>query len=261
VQIRLEQVSKRFGDLVVLDRVDLTFPEAQTTSILGPSGAGKSVLVKHVVGLLEPDSGHVWCDDVDMATASRSQKQALRRRFGMLFQDGALFEGLTAGENVAFPLRYHTRLSESERRERAQARLEQVDLPDVYDRPTPALSGGQRKRVALARAIVLEPEVVFFDEPSSGLDPMTAETIDALIVRMKEALGITFVVITHDIVSALRISDRIGVLYGGRLVAWDDPESLRWSRHEVVRRFLGRFVELPDEDELDGPIVRVDQAG
>lgn len=239
--IRLVDVHKRFGDLVVLDGVSMGIPRGLTTVLLGPSGTGKSVLIKHIVGLLEPDRGEVWVDDVDMARASRRERYAVRRRFGMMFQQGALFGNLTAGENVAFPLRYHRKdLSEAQRRDTAARMLEMVELPEVYDRPTSALSGGQRKRVSLARAIVLEPDVVLFDEPNSGLDPMTSATVDALIQRMKEQLGVTFIVITHDIVQAVTIADWIGMLSGGHLVAYGPTRTFLESEDPTVRAFLSR---------------------
>ncbi|MCB9685045.1 MAG: ATP-binding cassette domain-containing protein [Alphaproteobacteria bacterium] len=238
--IRIVDLHKRFGDLVVLDGVSMDIPKGRTTTILGPSGTGKSVLLKHIVGLLRPDSGQVWVGDVDMAVASERQKLQVRKRFGMMFQGGALFEDLTAGENVSFPLRYHTRMTEAQRRERANEKLALVELPDVYDRPTSALSGGMRKRVALARAIVLEPEVVLFDEPNSGLDPLTSTTIDELIVRMKERLGITFVIITHDIVQAVAVSDQIGMLWKGHLVAYAETPAFVDSEVEIVRQFMAR---------------------
>jgi phospholipid/cholesterol/gamma-HCH transport system ATP-binding protein len=243
--IRVQGLCKRFGDHVVLDHVTFDFARGKTTAIIGPSGTGKSVLLKHIVGLIAPDAGHVWVDGVDMATAGERQKAAIRRRFGMLFQDGALFDSMTAGENVAFPLIYHTRHSPAERRRIAQEKLELVELPNVYDRPTAALSGGQRKRVGLARAIVLEPEVVLFDEPNSGLDPLTSDTIDELIGRMKHQLGITFVVITHDIVSCVNIADYVGMLYGGKLIEYGTVPQFIASKQEIVRKFLKRNVELP----------------
>lgn len=250
--ISLRNVHKRFGDLVVLDDVSFDFPKGMTTVILGPSGTGKSVLLKHIVGLLQPDSGQVLVGDVDMARANERAKVGVRKRFGMLFQDGALFDNLTAGENVAFPLQFHSRLGAKARRERAEACLELVEMAGVYDRPTAALSGGQRKRVGLARAIVLEPEVVLFDEPNSGLDPMTSDTIDTLIVRMKAQLGITFIVITHDIVQALAVGDYIGMLYRGKLVEYGPKEDFLRTRHQIVRDFLQRNVDLP---EPSGPII------
>lgn len=243
--IELVDVYKAFGDLVVLDGVSLRLERGKTTSLIGPSGTGKSVLLKIIVGLLQPDSGQVLIDGVDMARASHRQKLELRRKFGMLFQDGALFDSLTAGENVAFPLRYHTKLSAVQRRAVAQQKLDIVELGEAYDRPTPALSGGQRKRVGLARAIVMEPQAVLFDEPNSGLDPVTSDTIDALIGRMKRALGITFVVITHDIVQALSVSDRVGMLHGGKLIAFGTTEELVANPNEVVQRFLARNLAPP----------------
>jgi phospholipid/cholesterol/gamma-HCH transport system ATP-binding protein len=252
--IRVENLSKRFGALTVLDDVSFNFPRGKTTAIIGPSGTGKSVLLKHIVGLIEPDSGHVWVGDIDMAGARESQKYAIRKRFGMLFQDGALFDSLSAGENVAFPLIYHTKHNERERKRIAMEKLELVELPGLYDRPTSALSGGQRKRVGLARAIVMEPEVVLFDEPNSGLDPLTSDTIDVLIGRMKQQLGITFIVITHDIVSCVNIADYIGMLYKGKLVEYGTVEHFLNSRQEIVRKFLHRNVDLPD---LDGALVPV----
>ncbi|MBX2796175.1 MAG: ATP-binding cassette domain-containing protein [Myxococcales bacterium] len=238
--IRIEGLCKAFGDLVVLRDVTFDIPAGQTTTILGPSGTGKSVLLKHIVGLMSPDAGSVWVGDTDMAVATEADKLQVRKRFGMLFQHGALFQDRSAGDNVAFPLKYHTRLSAAERRDLAQAKLELVELPDVYDRPTSALSGGQRKRVALARAIVLEPEVVLFDEPNSGLDPITSSTIDALIQRMKEALGITFVIITHDVVQAMAVSDWVGMLWQGDLIAWAPVADFATSEHPMVRQFLSR---------------------
>lgn len=238
--IRFVNVSKRFGDLVVLDGVNMEIPRGATTVILGPSGTGKSVLIKHIVGLLRPDSGEVWVDDIDMARASERQARDVRKRFGMMFQNGALFGNLTAGENVEFPLRYHTRLSATERRERAQGMLELVELPEVYDRSTAELSGGQRKRVSLARAIVLEPDVVLFDEPNSGLDPLTSTTVDELIKRTKQQLGITFIVITHDIVQAMAIGDWVGMLNGGHLVEYAPVDAFRRSDDPLVKSFLAR---------------------
>ncbi len=257
--LRIENLSKAFGDFVVLDDVTFDFPRGYTTAIIGPSGTGKSVLLKHIVGLLSPDSGHVYVYDkqggrIDMATAGERDRYAVRKRFGMLFQDGALFDNLTAGENVAFPLAYHTNLNEKQRIERAREKLALVELPEAFDRPTAALSGGQRKRVGLARAIVMEPEVVLFDEPNSGLDPLTSDTIDELIGKMKRQLGITFIVITHDIVSCINIADFVGMLYKGKLVEHGTVKQFVNSRQEIVRKFLQRNVPLP---ELTGELIPI----
>ncbi len=252
--IRIEHLSKRFGSLVVLDDVSFDIPTGKTTVLLGPSGTGKSVLLKNLVGLIQPDAGHIWVEGVDMCTASNRQKARMRKLFGMLFQDGALFDNLTAGENVAFPLRFHSRLNESEQRKKAEDALAMVQLPGVWDRPTSALSGGQRKRVGLARAIVLEPKVVLFDEPNSGLDPLTSDTIDQLILHMKAQLGITFLVITHDIVQALNIADQIGMLYQGKLVEYGRTEEFLKTRQQIVRDFMHRNTVLPPPD---GPLVPI----
>lgn len=251
--IRLVDVHKRFGDLVVLDGVDLAIERGITTVILGPSGTGKSVMFKLVVGLLEPDEGEVWVGEVDMARATERARYAARRRLGMMFQGGALFDGMTAWENVAFPLRWHARLSEDQMRARAVEKLDWVGLADFADTPTPSLSGGQRKRVSLARAIVLDPEIVLFDEPTSGLDPLTSNTIDELVAELKHRLGITFVVITHDILSAVSIGDRIGMLSGGKLVAYAPTADFVRSDQPVVRAFLERYLELGDDGSWGRP--------
>jgi phospholipid/cholesterol/gamma-HCH transport system ATP-binding protein len=245
--IQLRNVSKRFGDLVVLDHVDLEMPRGQTTAVIGPSGTGKSVLLKHIVGLLRPDEGEVRVFGVDMAHAPEKYIYAVRKRIGMLFQDGALFDSLSTGDNIAFPLdRHRPEMTKKARRERVEEVLELVELPGLYDRATSALSGGQRKRVGLARAIVNSPEVVLFDEPNSGLDPMTSDAIDQLIVNMKEKLHVTFVVISHDIVGTINVADRIVMLYGGKVVANGTTEEVTRSDHPIVRRFLGRNLILPE---------------
>jgi len=243
MSLRLLDVHKSFGDVVVLDGVSLEFPMGQTTAIIGPSGAGKSVLVKHLVGLVNADSGTVECFGVDVARAKHRELMALRKRFGMLFQEGALFDNLTVAENVAFPL-VHNRpeLSAKQRRERVVEVLEHVELPGFDDRGIASLSGGQRKRVGLARAIATEPEVVLFDEPNSGLDPFTSDAIDELIVSMKERLGITFIVISHDIIGTLNVADWLGMLYEGKLIAYGPTEELLKDPHPVLRRFLSRNV-------------------
>lgn len=248
--LRLIDVHKAFGDLVVLDGVSLDFNAGQTTAIIGPSGTGKSVLLKHLVGLIHADAGSVECFGVDMARASEREIYSVRRRFGMLFQDGALFDSMSVGENIAFPLVHHEKeLSAAQRKERVEEVLEQVELPGFADRDTAALSGGQRKRVGLARAIIHRPEVVLFDEPNSGLDPMTSDAIDALIVRMKERLGVTFIVISHDIVGVMNVADQVGMLHGGHLIAYGPPSTLVHNPHPMLRRFLGRNLALPEQPD------------
>lgn len=248
--IELKGVSKAFGDNVILRDISLKIPSGQTTAIVGPSGTGKSVMLKHIVGLIRPDAGQVLCFGTDMATATERELFAVRRRFGMLFQDGALFDSMSVGDNIAFPLVHHApELSAAERREKVDAKLELVGLPGIYDRATSSLSGGQRKRVGLARAIVMEPEVVLFDEPNSGLDPLTSDAIDDLICQMKEALGITFIVITHDIVGTINVADHIAMLFGGDLVAFAPTDQFVRSEVPIVREFLKRNLILPESPQ------------
>ncbi len=250
--IRIENLSKSFGDLVVFKNVTMDIARGKSTTVLGPSGTGKSVLIKHIVGLLAPDEGNVWVEDVNMATAPERVKLEVRGKFGMLFQHGALFDSLTAGENVEFPMKYHRRAwNAAKRREVAMEKLRLVELERFYDTPTASLSGGQRKRVGLARAIALEPEVVLFDEPNSGLDPLTSATIDHLIRRMQRQLGITFITISHDIVQAMDISDYIAMLYGGALLEYASRDDFLNTRHRKVREFLHRNVPLPEIDESE----------
>lgn len=244
--VRLVNVHKRFGTLTVLDGVSFDIPRGKTTAIIGPSGTGKSVMLKHIVGLIRPDQGEVRVFGTDMAHAPEREIYRTRKRLGMLFQDGALFDSLSTGDNIAFPLvQHHPELTARMRRERVEEVLEMVELPGLYDRPTPALSGGQRKRVGLARAIVTKPELVLFDEPNSGLDPITSDAIDALIGHLKETMGVTFVVITHDIVGTINVADHIAMLYQGKLVAWGTKDEVVQSDQEIVRRFLGRNLILP----------------
>jgi phospholipid/cholesterol/gamma-HCH transport system ATP-binding protein len=246
--IEIEELSKSFGASIVLDRVSLSIPAGQTTAIIGASGTGKSVLLKHIIGLLRPDRGRVRVFGQDVAAASEKQLYALRRRMGMLFQDGALFDSMSVGDNVEFPLIHNRKdLDERARSLRVAEVLEQVELPGFQERAVSELSGGQRKRVGLARAIVTQPEVVLFDEPNSGLDPMTSEAIDQLIVQMKQALGITFVVISHDIVGTVHVADHIGMLYGGKLVAYGPTAEIVASDEEIVKRFLRRNLALPGD--------------
>jgi len=234
------QVSKSFGDLTVLDEVTLHIPANRTTVIVGPSGTGKSVLLKHIVGLLMPDSGTVRVFGQDITRLNTQALTRIRRRFGMLFQDGALFGSMTVGENVSFPLRHHLSLSEGRMREIVGEKLDLVGLSGIESKLPSELSGGMRKRVALARAIVMEPEIVLFDEPHSGLDPVTADAIDDLILEMKKRLRITFVVISHDIVGTFKIADDIGMLYQGKLLEFAPPALFRRSKNTVVRQFLAR---------------------
>lgn len=243
--VEFAHVSKAFSGRVVLQDVDLRIPSGRTTVIIGPSGAGKSVFLKLLVGLLQPDEGRILVEGEDLTRLDEEGLYRLRRRIGMLFQDGALFDSMTVGENVAFPLRRHTRMGEAEIDASVASVLAAVGLPGIEDRMPSELSGGMRKRVGLARAIVLDPDIVLFDEPSSGLDPVTSDAIDQLIVEMRERLGKTFIVISHDIVGTFRIADHIAMLHGGRIVARGTPEEMRHSADPVVRAFLRRNIPLP----------------
>ena len=210
--IRLERVDKSFGPQQVLDDVSVDVATGKTTVFVGPSGVGKTVLIKLMVGLLQPDSGRVLFDGVDITGMSQRALYALRRRMGMLFQDAALFDSMSVFENVAFPLRHHRRMSEEQMRDLVAERLADVGLKGAGTKFPDELSGGMRKRVGLARALILDPDVIFFDEPTSGLDPVTAAAIDELIIETQHRLGTTFVVISHDISSTRRIADYVGML-------------------------------------------------
>lgn len=236
--IRLDHVSKRFGKFTVLDDVCLEMPRGRATVVLGRSGTGKSVMLRHIVGLLAPDSGRVLVQGEDLTRLSAAAIAAVRRQVGFLFQNAALFDSLTVGDNVAFPLRRHTRLPEPEIRARAQDKLALVGLARDYDKMPAALSGGMRKRAGLARAMALDPAILLVDEPSAGLDPITSEEIDDLLVRVKEELGTTLVVVTHNIPSARRIGDTLVFLYQGKVLERGSAEQLEQSPHAIVRQFL-----------------------
>lgn len=236
--IRFEQVEKHFGSKKVLDGVNFEIKKSEIFIIVGLSGAGKSVSLKHMVRLLTPDSGKVWIDDDLVSEAKGRELERIRARFGYLFQGGALLAWMTAGENVGLPLREHTRKSDEEIDEIAREKMKLVQLEDAFDRAPGNLSGGMRKRAALARAIVRNPEIVLYDEPTSGLDPLTSRTIDKLIKDTRDQLGVTSIVVTHDLHSALSIGDTIGMLHEGRMVEMCPPKQFIQSKHPVVRSFL-----------------------
>lgn len=247
--IRLVNLHKRFGRLVVLDGVDLDVEEGQTLVILGASGSGKSVLIKHIVGLLRPDQGEVWFEDVRIDRLKDKQLMQMRTKMGFLFQMGALFDSLTNLQNVAFPLVEHTKLSADEIQEKAQLMLTRVGLPEVGLKMPSEVSGGQRKRVALARAIAMEPKVVLYDEPTTGLDPIRSDAISELILKLQRELSVTSIVVTHDMNNAFKVADRIVMLHGGKLIFDGTPEEIRATDDENVQRFVRGEA---DEEELAG---------
>lgn len=247
--VRLVNVSKSFGQLHVLRNVSLDIYPGQTTVIIGPSGTGKSVLLKHITGLLKPDSGEVWFHDQRIDQLSEKNMVEIRKRMGFLFQMGALFDSMTVGENVAFPLTEHNKkMSAAERLKRVQTMLNIVGLKGVEKKMPADMSGGQKKRVALARAIVLEPELVLYDEPTTGLDPIRSDVINELILGLTKQLGIASIVVTHDMVSADKIADRMVMLYDGKIVIDDTPEAFHQNDNDLVRRFIKGQA---DADELE----------
>lgn len=235
--IEFRGVQKSFGDTPVLDGVDLLIPDRQTTVIIGASGSGKSVLLKHIVGLIEPDQGAVLVDGQAVHELDYAGRQALRRRFGYVFQFAALFDSLTVVENLRLALE-HRRLPEPEIQERVAESLRLVELEGVEDRYPAALSGGMRKRVGIARAISLRPEYILYDEPTSGLDPVTTAAMDELMIRARASLGVTSVVVSHDLHSAFRVGDRMAMLHEGRIRLAGTVAAFRASSDPVVRQFI-----------------------
>jgi phospholipid/cholesterol/gamma-HCH transport system ATP-binding protein len=236
--VELRHVSKSFGSRRVLDDVSLAVPRGQSVCILGRSGTGKSVTLKHIIGLERPDEGRVLIDGEDITGMSARDLSHVRTRIGFLFQNGALFDSITVGENVAFPLRRHRRLPDAQVRQRARDLLGAVGLGDEYDKMPADLSGGMRKRAALARALALEPAILLADEPSAGLDPVTAGEIDALLANLKRSSQTTLVVVTHNIPSARAIGDVLVFLHDGRVLAAGTPAELAQDRSELVRAFM-----------------------
>ena len=231
-------LGKVFNGHTVLNRLDLKVYRGETLVIIGRSGCGKSVFLKHAIGLMKADSGSFLVDGVDLAALSTKQLNAMRMRFGMLFQGSALFDSMTVGENVGFNLIEHTGLSESAIRERVDESLELVGLKGIQDLRPSELSGGMKKRVALARAICMRPEILLYDEPTTGLDPITAAAINELIIRLHDKLKVTSLVVTHDMVSVYKIATRVAMMYQGRIVETGTPDEIRRSPNPVVQQFI-----------------------
>lgn len=236
--VRLEGVSKSFGEKHVLQDVSFEVPAGCGFVILGRSGTGKSVTLKHIIGLIHPDAGRVFVADEEVPTLKRRELSRARQKIGFLFQSAALFDSISVGENVAFPLRRHTDLKEPEIRQRAMEKLDSVGLENEYDKMPADLSGGMRKRAGLARAMALDPPLLLVDEPSAGLDPITADEIDDLLLGLKTEGKTTLIVVTHNIPSARRLGDELVMLHEGRIIARGTPEELEQSDNELVRTFM-----------------------
>ncbi len=245
--IELKGVYKSFGAQQVLRGLDLRVPRGRISVIIGRSGSGKSVILKHMIGLIRPDRGQVLVDGDDLTRLDDRQLNQVRRRFGMLFQDAALFDSMNVLDNVAFPLREHTKLPEREIREIVARKLRLVGLEGVEEKMPSQLSGGMRKRVGLARAIALDPEIILFDEPTTGLDPLMTDAINRLIKDTQAELGVTAVVISHDIEGAYQVGHQISMLYQGRIIASGSPDEIRRSDNQVVQQFLHGRAEGPIE--------------
>ena len=236
--IRLRGLRKRLGRKQVLDGVDLEIPTGCTMVVMGQSGTGKSVLLKHIIGLMRPDEGAIEVDGTDLTSLRERDLDEVRKRFGMLFQGSALFDSLSVGENVALPMREHTAMREPEIRARVAERLEWVGLPGIEEMKPASLSGGMRKRVGLARAIAIDPAYILYDEPTTGLDPIMSDVINRLIRSLQQRIGVTSIVVTHDLHSAFSVGDRMAMLHEGRVVFTGSAEETRTTSDARVRQFI-----------------------
>jgi phospholipid/cholesterol/gamma-HCH transport system ATP-binding protein len=244
--IVLKQVRKAFDDQVVLDNLDLLVPNGKITAIIGPSGEGKSVLLKHMIGLLKPDRGEVLVDGENIVPMGRGELNRVREKFGVLFQNAALFDSMTVYENVAFPLEEKTRLSREEIRNRVHDALEHVGLRNVDDKYPDQISGGMKKRVGLARALLLDPAIILFDEPTTGLDPIICNAMHKLIKDTHAQFGFTAVIVTHEVPAIFDVCDYVAMLYRGKILFHGTPEEIRASDDPAVSQFI--------RGELDGPL-------
>ena len=237
--IKIKNICKEFNGKPALKNINMEIKDGETLAIIGGSGSGKSTLLRLMIGLIRPTSGELWIGDQEIAHLSDSELDKVRLRMGMVFQYSALFDSMTVGDNVAFGLREHTKLSEKEISKIVAEKLELVGLPGMENYMPGELSGGMKKRVSLARAIAFEPEIIFYDEPSSGLDPIMTAKIDELIVSTQKQLNVTSIVVTHDMVSACHIADRIAMIYEGELIAIDTVENFKKLQDERVQAFMG----------------------
>ena len=236
--IEVRNLQKSFGANKILDGVSLRIENGESVAIIGRSGGGKSVLLKHLVGLLQPDSGEILIDGENIGPMNERQLLRVRKMFGMVFQGAALFDSMTVAENVGFAFRNHLHLTAGEIARRVAAALEMVDLPGTENRKPAELSGGMRKRVGLARAIIYEPQIVLYDEPTTGLDPIVSDSIDKLIIRVRDHLKVTSIVVTHDMRSARRVGNRVLMLHEKKIYANAAPEEFFTSSDAIVRQFV-----------------------
>jgi len=262
--IDIRGLAKSFDGHKVLEGLDLRIETGETMVIIGRSGCGKSVLLKHIIGLVKPDAGAIAVDGEDISQLSGRSLDRLRLRFGMLFQSAALFDSMNVGENVSFALREHTTLAPDAITQRVHDCLQLVGLQDIDQRYPAQLSGGMRKRVGLARALAIGPEMILYDEPTTGIDPIMADLINDLIIALHDQLKVTSIVVTHDMVSAYKVADRIAMLYNGRIVEVGSPDAIRASKNPVVQQFIrgeanGPIQEgLPDRDVFKRWTARAD---
>ena len=238
VLISIRGLSKSFRNVHVLRELDLDIYRGETLVIIGQSGEGKSVLLKHIIGLIKPDSGKILIDGQDVVPLNENELNKIRKRFGVLFQGAALFDSMTVGENVAFGLREHTDLSEGDVHKKVTDLLKLVGLEGIEGLRPSELSGGMRKRVGLARAIAIDPEIILYDEPTAGIDPLMGDVINHLILKLKDHLHSTSIAVTHDMASAFKIADRIAMLYDGKIIEVSKPEEFRQSKNQLVQRFI-----------------------
>jgi phospholipid/cholesterol/gamma-HCH transport system ATP-binding protein len=236
--IEIRGLKKRLGRKQVLDGLDLEVRKGETLVVLGPSGTGKSVLLKHIIGLMRPDAGSIKVNGEEIVGMDERWLDRMRLNFGMLFQGAALFDSMTVGENVGLSLTEHTQMSSAEIRRRVSERLEWVGLKDAEQMKPASLSGGMKKRVGLARAMAMDPEIILYDEPTTGLDPITGDVINQLIRAMQQRLGVTSVVVTHELMSAYKVGDRLAMIYQGRVVFTGTPAEVRHTDNAMVRQFI-----------------------
>jgi phospholipid/cholesterol/gamma-HCH transport system ATP-binding protein len=249
--IELKHIFKRFGWLEVLNDISLEIEAGKCLVIIGASGSGKSVMLKNIVGLLKPDYGEVWFSGHRIDDLPQRALMKVRQRFGFLFQQGALFDSINVAQNVAFPLVEHTSKKPHEIAEIVKQKLRMVGLPDVANKMPAELSGGQRKRVALARAIALDPEVILYDEPTTGLDPIRSDVINELILKLQHELHVTSIVVTHDMNSAFKVADRIVMLFEGKLIFDGTAEEVRNTDNDQVKRFVLGEASLQELQTLE----------